>query len=677
MSDEPIYTGWLQTQLSGNIEQARGYLREGRRVLGAMLTAHGVPQRMADGEPGGFFKKVRELPDGTVITAITNNGRHLVRIDAPHRQPIQKAEGEHHSATSPHHSGRVEAQTEVPFEPAVPPIPTHPTREWEDEEEEKKKPTTDYMWVGIRSTNPDVPWYALNAFIVEPDSGPPWDEDKNPVRGVVGTSAVWHGKRLVLNEESDTSYTLSTEFPFIEAADVRDAIQTNYDDYVATDGAQLNIIPGTHHLRVLINGDGDGEFEASANGLRCFASNETLQGQADITRWLPYDPLAHDQSGGDPRDYPDQQVRDYGDRHIRDSHPIAPCLWDIVYVADPDESAGEYPCETRPHVLRAREALEKAGMRNILLPGEYLLGIHIVDDAPALRSTRAGEVIPMYAGEDLGYRSATSDYDDYMKPVDTTLNTQVAIEVRLGRGADATTLTFHTAVASADDRDYSYLPYGFGTWDPCSQEYGPNPLGPNWAPQWLAINALGGSARWVDPGEADLLPIFGGGQYGNPDDHRRPLDIYLFIYGPSQPSQENYAEYMASALFAVMEAASAGVYGDVLMREVSEAGLRGLLGGVSKSLIWRFNPMSMSLQPVPLISELEDYPYGEQNPDTPEAFMSPYIEPMFWYYPYKIIARDQCRRSLGICITAIKDTYFFESDQAGYFADPPLTVECC
>lgn len=81
MSDEPVFTGWLQTQLSGDIARARDLQHEGRRFLGKLLTLHGVPTRQAAGEPTGFFRATRLLPDGSRLTAWHNNGHNVLRID--------------------------------------------------------------------------------------------------------------------------------------------------------------------------------------------------------------------------------------------------------------------------------------------------------------------------------------------------------------------------------------------------------------------------------------------------------------------------------------------------------------------------------------------------------------------------------------------------------------------
>jgi hypothetical protein len=664
------FGGLVQMQLAGDPELAMSYSLEGRRLLGRMLNASGVEERIRNGEDGGFHQQVHMLEDGTRLTAITNNGTHTVRIETP--LPLPDAPAGVHSAhaEAPANFSWRHIDAEGGFVDEPPPLPPVKLREVEDEDEERKKERSDYLWVGIRSTNANVPWYAVNAIMVEPDSGPLWDGE-HPLRGIISSTAVWCGKGINLVSSDDGSYTADTAFPLTFSDDVHGAVQSSYDLWYASGGSQLNIIPGTHHISVAENVD-EGEFETSANGLRCFSTWATVQNQPDLTRWLPYDPLADDQTGA--------QVRNYGDRQIHGSYPIAPRLWDIVYVCDPDEDDQEEPVESRPHVLAARRALEKLGMRNTLLPGDYVLAVHIFDDAPQLRSTRAGEEIPLYAGDPsgLGRRSATSDYDQYMKPVDTTLNTSIEIEVRLGRGTEAITLNFSTTVASADDREYAYLPYGVDDPDPCSHAGGPNPVGPNFAPQYLAIDPLGGSARWIDQGKADLAPILGGGTYGNPGDDRLPFDIYFTVYGPSQPEQTEYAEYMAYALFRVFEAASAGVYGQVKISDPGgEGGLQDMLGGVSKSQIWCLDAMGMALEAVPLVSSVDDYDYTDQTDSFGNPYASPYQPELFWYYPYRVQARDACRRSVGISITAVKGTFFFDNGQGVYFADPPQTTSCC
>jgi hypothetical protein len=669
MSDGPIYTGWLPLQLSGDLEKARTFERDGRRLLGAMLAVHGVNERIANGEPGGFFRKSVEMPDGTRLTAITNNGQHMVRIDTPRPLEQREVPHEHHHAEG--HSAHASVHQDIePLEPSDHvPLPTLPKRKYEEEEEEKKKDSSDYMWIGVRSTNPNVPWYSMQAMLVEPDSGPTWDGE-HPKRGIVTSVDFWNGSWLKALDNGDGSYTIEqiATPDHIQGNTIDDSIQATIDTWSSGTGAMEHMIPGTHNIEVNIGEDfADGMVLVSANGVRCYCTTNTVQGQTDITKWLPFDPTADDQTGAG--------VRDYGDRKISGSYPIAPCLWDVNFVLDPDEDTQQYPCDTRPHALALRQALEQVGMTNQVLPGQYMLALHVYDNYPQLRSTRIGEAIPLYPGS---VRNGETDYIEFMHPADTTLNTGVYIEVRLGRGDSYSVFKFETVVASCDDRFDVNLPYGFEEYDECTRTGGPQPFGPNFAQQLVAVDVLGGSAHWVDLEGADLAPIFGGGHYAYPDDMRRPLDIYIFYDPLSQPGQENYAEWAAYALYAVLEAATSGVYGRSVMADPGgETGLQGVFSGASQSVIWKYDAEHKTITAVPDISDPDDYPYDPQPDGHGGTFPSPYLREMAWYYPYKYIAKDACRNSLGITLTATKTSFFFENGQVVYFADPPPPDYCC
>lgn len=81
--DQPAQAGWLRAEFYGDAEAAKGYLFEARRQLGAMRARYGVNARIANGEPGGYFRDFRILPDGTQIDVLTNDGHDTVRITAP------------------------------------------------------------------------------------------------------------------------------------------------------------------------------------------------------------------------------------------------------------------------------------------------------------------------------------------------------------------------------------------------------------------------------------------------------------------------------------------------------------------------------------------------------------------------------------------------------------------
>lgn len=669
MSNEPIYTGPLALQMAGDLEQAKGYERYGRRLLGTMLMISGVQERIARGEPGGFFRKSVTMDDGTRVSAMTNNGQHMLRIETPHAGTQRDATNEVTSV-----SGSADGTVFVPtaeggFEPPELPNPPILFPDELEESEEQKKENIEYLWIGVRSTTPNVPWYAVNAILIEPDTGPPAEGLDGPKRGIVTSVDFWSGNTIwVKFAGDDSSASVTEENNNITATSYDYAIKGQYDLYHATGsgydyGAAENIIPGTHNIEVYE--DPQAMVLTSANGVLCYVNSNAIQ-TPDPQRWLPFDPQADDNSGSS---------RNYGDRHFGWAGSVPGCLWDVTFSVDPHEIDKQYPVETRPQALALRRCLEEqAGMRTQVLPGRYILALHCYDDTPGLRSTRAGDKIPLYQNDQSGlaFRSGDSDYDEYMKPINSTKDTGFEVEVRMGKGKEAVTLNFHTVVPSSDDRDHTNVPYGEYEYDPCSKYGGPNPYGPNFAPQLIAIDALGGSASWVDLGDADLGPILGGGHYALPDDHRRGLDVYITVLPWSQPELEEWPEYAGRALYEVMEAATAGVYGLMKMHDPGgESGAAGIFAGTAK-LLWKWDAENQALTPLPILNP-DQYPYGPLDSDGNPT----YELGMFWYPPYKHISRQACRNSIAIVVTAVKGQYLFDHGQHVYATDPPDTSNCC
>jgi hypothetical protein len=81
--DEPHATGWLRAEFFGDPDLAKEYLGDARKQLGAMRTRYGVNARIANGEPGGFYRDFKVLPDGAQIETLTNDGQDTVRITLP------------------------------------------------------------------------------------------------------------------------------------------------------------------------------------------------------------------------------------------------------------------------------------------------------------------------------------------------------------------------------------------------------------------------------------------------------------------------------------------------------------------------------------------------------------------------------------------------------------------
>lgn len=145
MSDDHIIneqstTGWLRTELRGDIEGAKGLIHAARKSLGALRVIHGVNERIAAGEPGGFFRKMIHGNDGVTIEAITNNGNDTIRVFVP-----QKSSFTHVDVPAQHDQT---SATAVPIfwhaEPtststSYKPVTESKKKEDEEEDEEDKK----------------------------------------------------------------------------------------------------------------------------------------------------------------------------------------------------------------------------------------------------------------------------------------------------------------------------------------------------------------------------------------------------------------------------------------------------------------------------------------------------------------------------------------------------------
>lgn len=147
-TNEPTATGWLRTELRGDIEIAKAYIHAARKNLGALRIIHGVNERIAAGEPGGFFRKLIQNPDGSIIEALTNNGNDTIRIFVP-----TKPEFKHVLAPTRHDETSATAK---PVHVQVDPVSTSTTsvdiprpRKVEEEEEEESefdKPYIEYVF---------------------------------------------------------------------------------------------------------------------------------------------------------------------------------------------------------------------------------------------------------------------------------------------------------------------------------------------------------------------------------------------------------------------------------------------------------------------------------------------------------------------------------------------------
>ena len=87
--NEPIATGWVRMELYGDAQEAKSHIHAARKQLGMMRAMYGVNERIAHGEPGGFYHQTSVTENGTVIQTITNDGHDTIRISP---KPLPKPE---------------------------------------------------------------------------------------------------------------------------------------------------------------------------------------------------------------------------------------------------------------------------------------------------------------------------------------------------------------------------------------------------------------------------------------------------------------------------------------------------------------------------------------------------------------------------------------------------------
>lgn len=80
---EPVFTGALRMEIYGDRERGIAFSHRARAQLGLLLAYSGVNERIAAGEPGGFFHSNHTYAGGVTIQTLTNNGQHTARIVVP------------------------------------------------------------------------------------------------------------------------------------------------------------------------------------------------------------------------------------------------------------------------------------------------------------------------------------------------------------------------------------------------------------------------------------------------------------------------------------------------------------------------------------------------------------------------------------------------------------------
>lgn len=688
MSDEPIYTGWLQAQFSGDVDRAKTFMHEARRVLGGMLSSHGINDKLAAGEPSGFAKTYRQYPDGTRVTAWHNNGQNVVRVDTP---PIKVTREEREHETPKGTDWQGEGKRHATGEGHTPhgvDVPHLKTSRSEEEEEEEKESNGFYMWVGLRSITPNVPHYVVDGCIIEP-------KVEGRVRGVIDANEFFGVSFIELNDDGtfDGRYGQSS---FNEAVN---------EDFTSYSQAAFNNYPGLqygdHNTTIYF---GKHRFLASANGLIC-QSHDFVSTHAEGLRnvvdegeeeYMQYDPLSKSQDGSDRPDVGDRDAP--GNLFLYPTplpwsyvNPTPPLRnWDVTWELDPDPYT--FPGDTREWKTTIIKALENnhgmAKSETKVLPGLYMLTVNAAGSYPQLTSRRAGFPIPTsQLPEDniLSRRSDHSDYDAYMYRTSGIRNVGIEIEVRLNKGSELNVYRFQTVIDHADNRGYTTSPFGDGfEFDACAAEGGPNPMGPNFMQTPIAIDVTGGIAGWADDFKgATVAPIFGGGQYALPGDPRKRLMLCMHGgYFASQPGDEAWAEFAGYAAFRALEDATSGMYGSMLFNEFSEEALAGIFAGGDRHKVNVLDCVSGELSVYDLINNPGDYdpPFiTDENGNTVNSPYSPYME---WYYPYRVLIKAQCLNSLGVVVMADKDGWVLQTGQTrggawGNYPGDPDPPDCC
>lgn len=684
--NEPVVTGWVQTQLSGDIALAASHKRDARRVLGQMLIDTGVNDRLAAGQPGGYFKTVKTLDDGTRVTAWHNNGQNVLRIES-HPPVPEVREEELVLPEAPRWEGEPRQHRPAPLEAAgeVPEVESPPIKHIELEEEElTKKYEDDYLWVGVRIKDGCTrPFFALDVNMVEPDG--------TGMRGVIGTAFSttngWTKPNVdyAVSGDDEQGWRLDRNADFSNAFSIGEALQAMYDEYAVSNGDlppfSPNMIYGDHQVSstLLLDGGFDNyvTINWSFNGLMFQYWDDGPDGDF-AQAYGPYDPLATpEENAGSARSYDGMQDTAF------DHAPAQRFAWDAVYWLDPydDEVGYKYPVQMvddRPLITAFRTKLYEEGMLDPkkrgqqILEGVYQLVIRADDNPPHRTSTRGGEAIPESERIDSNpnwFRSGSGDYAQYMKPVDNWPALEVEVEVRMGReatsGVPMRKFNFEVSCESYDNREAVTWPFGEYTYDQCLNDGGPNMGGPSYA---AVVNI---SLRPEMNAELGALPVdrvFGTGSYTPFQDVRRkPARFFVFGGEFPQPDDATFVAGAAQGLFQAMEAVTSNSYGGATeMSQSSVSELFGIFTGCNKDHVYMFDPVTHDITDLGAPhSVAADY----------NAYSPPLVTAFHWFYEFATPYANECINIYGVLVTSAGQFYEMEPNLVG--APGYSNPDCC
>lgn len=639
--NEATATGWLRAELYGDRDKAREHLHLARTVLGGLRSRSGVNERIASGEPGGFFLQRLTLPDGSRIEAITNDGHDTIRIYA---------------------SSNEESHEEKP--------------------EHEEKDHAPYMWVGMKVnySGARVPEYALQAMMIEPDTG--------PTRGIVNngwgtTGWLWF---LMLNfDDKDNPSMDEISNDWHGGYGVPDGLIDTVDKAMVAHfynwgGAFFNPrMRPTDHCIGMYDLQQNSAFFFSKNGLRMYdvqANNGTFTGfnpdsyTPDQRRWSPYDPHLSDEQQLAPD-------RDYSGLILGEFYEWYRNAWDVTYVLDPDEDKRHIDADPRRQVQKVDKFLQTVGMvkgKAQVLDGIYTLAIFAyANDDPA--SSRPNEAITIpaeykFLPDVVLVRSNFGDYEERLGQQRYTPMV-VDVEIRLGRGGkhDHGHKTFNFTVTAPvyDTRLATTTPFGYDNpafFDPCSGDLGYNPCGRNFAPL-IQIDVKNRTAQLAP--EQSVEPVLGGGTWIEPNgQHRSPA--YIYVYGGVFPvaSQARWDDHVEDAVFYLMEQITTGTIGFSIMSE-SAAHAGAALVGADPGNVYRINPVSGAVDNLGIPSTDPSYWAANDPPHDSTNF--------FWYYEHAVFDQNECRNTFGVLLYSVGQAY--DASQ-NYIGMPGYTnPDCC
>lgn len=694
--NEPVSTGQIQTVLGGDVALAKTYQREARRMMGQMRLNHGVNDRMAAGEPGGFFRNSKTMPDGTRIEVITNNGRDLIKIETKREEKYSTtsttAEGsEERPTASVTHKTETVTHKDKPHHEDL-------TRKREDseEEEEEKEEFSPYMWVGIRvkqevasfnERDTSIPLSGILTYMVEPSV-------EGVARGcVVNSNQVsWW-----VNMEADLdAIPPPPDLPPLDPPSIDEGL-ANFKDF----WSYLSSFPShLHNLLFVDTSDSGGNagFAFSANGLRCYDQFNRELFNADMTptenvmQFAPYDPeLPEDEQDGLSAEPP---LRTYGpgfEQHYYDSRiPDGHRAWDVCYVLDPQEAEAIDPYDPRDRVNLARRILENAGMaasQAVVLPGEYVLHLGAYGDN-TLKSSRAGDRNGLIDGTwgglstDYFWPLDITDMGDYLYTLYQPM--ELEVEVRLRKSPETVKFNYNITIQNYAVSGANTMPGGTPTITGDGCPYGgPNKHGPNWGDS-IVIDVLGGTSRL---GFQDDAGVFGASNFDTePDNRRGGTDLYIYTGAGIDANEplEDMWQYHGRMIYRWLLQAVTGYWGyGYDLRETSPSSIEQKLRASNfgkpgvYAPIFVFRPDTGEFAELPVIPMTDaDRPPGYETPPpntpptpTPDGWV--WYETLEWFYPHSYISKAACRvPHWYVCVGPQTGT-----GQFGQYGDPVVT--CC